>query len=72
MLLKGCTQRGVGSYQYQFQAFISPPLEYLFYAKARANINRNAITRGSIPFLQKYLAIGNRGYKTEVRLRGLS
>jgi hypothetical protein len=27
---------------------------------------------GSIPFLQKYLAIENRGYKTEVRLRGLN
>ena len=29
-------------------------------------------SKGSIPFLPKYLAIGNRGYKTEVRLRGLS
>jgi hypothetical protein len=27
---------------------------------------------GCIPFLQKYLAIGNRGYKNEVRLRGLN
>lgn len=28
-------------------------------------------SKGCIPVLQKYLAIGNRGYTNEVRLRGL-
>jgi hypothetical protein len=34
--------------------------------------NSDSACLGCIPFLQKYVAIGNRGYKNEVRLHGLN
>jgi hypothetical protein len=38
----------------------------------RELIQTAAVAGGSIHFWKKYLAIGNRGYTNEVRLRGLS